>query len=162
MRNNDEYKTNKIGINKNMGYSFSCFIQYMAYWRLYIQQYRKGKESIQEDIQQLKQELYSIKPVQNYFVKDVALANRRAIIAKSLRANILPITTEYTSELTLYEFERYFIRNGWDIVEYRKRPSLHIKASNEKYVVTLDLISSMNDEWRIQIGYNNFFEKYNL
>ena len=38
----------------------------------------------------------------------------------------------------------------------------HIKASNEKYVVTLDLISSMNDEWRIQIGYNNFFEKYNL
>ena len=123
---------------------------------------RIGKESIQEDIQQLKQELYSIKPVQNYFVKDVALANRRAIIAKSLRANILPITTEYTSELTLYEFERYFIRNGWDIVEYRKRPSLHIKASNAKYVVTLDLISSMNDEWRIQIGYNNFFEKYNL
>ena len=121
-----------------------------------------GKESIQEDIQQLKQELYSIKPIQNYFVKNVALANRRAIIAKSLRANILPITTEYTSELTLYEFERYFIRNGWDIVEYRKRPSLHIKASNEKYVVTLDLISSMNDEWRIQIGYNNFFEKYNL
>ena len=113
-----------------------------------------GKESIQEDIQQLKQELYSIKPIQNYFVKNVALANRRAIIAKSLRANILPITTEYTSELTLYEFERYFIRNGWDIVEYRKRPSLHIKASNEKYVVTLDLISSMNDEWRIQIGYN--------
>ena len=121
-----------------------------------------GKESIQEDIQQLKQELYSIKPIQNYFVKNVALANRRAIIAKSLRANILPITTEYTSELTLYEFERYFIRNGWDIVEYRKRPSLHIKASNEKYVVTLDLISSMNDEWRIQIGYNNFFEKYNF
>lgn len=28
-----------------------------------------GKESIQEDIQQLKQELYSIKPIQNYFVK---------------------------------------------------------------------------------------------
>lgn len=121
-----------------------------------------GKESIQEDIQQLKQELYSIKPIQNYFVKNAALANRRAIIAKSLRANILPITTEYTSELTLYEFERYFIGNGWDIVEYRKRPSFHIKASNEKYVVTLDLISSMNDEWRIQIGYNNFFEKYNL
>ena len=121
-----------------------------------------GKESIQEDIQQLKQELYSIKPIQNYFVKNVALANRRAIIAKSLRANILPITTEYTSELTLYEFERYFIGNGWDIVEYRKRPSLHIKANNEKYVVTLDLISSMNDEWRIQIGYNNFFEKYNF
>ena len=121
-----------------------------------------GKESIQEDIQQLKQELYSIKPIQNYFVKNVALANRRAIIAKSLRADILPITTEYTSELTLYEFERYFIGNGWDIVEFRKRPSLNIKASNEKYVVTLDLISSMNDEWRIQIGYNNFFEKYNL
>lgn len=121
-----------------------------------------GKESIQEDIKQLKQELYSIEPVQNYFVKDVALANRRAIIAKSLRADILPITTEYTPELTLYEFERYFIGNGWDIVEYRKRPSFHIKASNEKYVVTLDLISSMNDEWRIQIGYNNFFEKYNL
>ena len=38
-----------------------------------------GKESIQEDIQQLKQELYSIKPIQNYFVKNVALANRRAI-----------------------------------------------------------------------------------
>ena len=34
-----------------------------------------GKESIQEDIQQLKQELYSIKPIQNYFVKNVALAN---------------------------------------------------------------------------------------
>ncbi len=39
-----------------------------------------GKESIQEDIQQLKQELYSIKPIQNYFVKNVALANKELLL----------------------------------------------------------------------------------
>ena len=39
-----------------------------------------GKESIQEDIQQLKQELIFHKAYTKLFVKNVALANRRAIL----------------------------------------------------------------------------------
>ena len=55
-----------------------------------------------------------------------------------------------------------FVSKGWHINENREKPLEHIQAENQKYIITLERISTTNNKWRIIIGNNTFFEKYNL
>lgn len=97
-----------------------------------------------------------------YDVSDFQLTNRRAIIAKSIRTYIKPITSDKSPQIVKEEFLQYFISHGWNIKHAREKPKPYLQVQNDDYIVTLDLVSQETNTWRMIIAYNDFFERNNL
>ena len=100
------------------------------------------KEQIHQRILALEKKAYDIEPLEAYDVSDFQLTNRRAIIAKSVRTYIKPITSDKSPQL--------------------ENPKPYLQVQNDDYIVTLDLVSQETNTWRMIIAYNNFFERNNL
>ena len=98
----------------------------------------------------------------SYDVSDFQLTNRRAIIAKSIRTYIKPITSDKSPQIVKEEFLQYFMSHGWNIKHAWENPKLYLQVQNDDYIVTLDLVSQETNTWRMIIAYNNFFERNNL
>lgn len=97
-----------------------------------------------------------------YDVSDFQLTNRRAIIAKSIRTYIKPITSDKSPQIVKEEFLQYFMSHGWNIKHAWENPKPYLQVQNDDYIVTLDLVSQETNTWRMIIAYNNFFERNNL
>ena len=97
-----------------------------------------------------------------YDVSDFQLTNRRAIIAKSVRTYIKPITPDKSPQIVKEEFLQYFMSHGWNIKHAWENPKPYLQVQNDDYIVTLDLVSQETNTWRMIIAYNNFFERNNL
>ena len=97
-----------------------------------------------------------------YDVSDFQLTNRRAIIAKSIRTYIKPITSDKSPQIVKEEFLQYFMSHGWNIKHAWENPKPYLQVHNDDYIVTLDLVSQETNTWRMIIAYNNFFERNNL
>ena len=93
---------------------------------------------------------------------DFQLTNRRAIIAKSIRTYIKPITSDKSPQIVKEEFLQYFMSHGWNIKHAWENPKPYLQVQNDDYIVTLDLVSQETNTWRMIIAYNNFFERNNL
>ena len=112
------------------------------------------KEQIRQRILALEKKAYD--------VSDFQLTNRRAIIAKSVRTYIKPITSDKSPQIVKEEFLQYFISHGWNIKHAREKPKPYLQVQNDDYIVTLDLVSQETNTWRMIIAYNDFFERNNL
>lgn len=121
-----------------------------------------GEKQIQRNIDDLQHEMCNIEVIKEFNISKVALTNRKAIIAKSVCAVLDPKDRDVTPNIVKESFIRYFTAHGWKINENRDKPLEHIKVENKQYVITLERISSKDNKWRIVIGNNTFFEKYNL
>ena len=97
-----------------------------------------------------------------YDVSDFQLTNRRAIIAKSVRTYIKPITPDKSPQIVKEEFLQYFMSHGWSIKHAWDNPKPYLQVENDDYIVTLDLVSQETNTWRMIIAYNDFFERNNL
>ena len=97
-----------------------------------------------------------------YDVSDFQLTNRRAIIAKSVRTYIKPITSDKSPQIVKEEFLQYFMSHGWNIKHAWENPKPYLQVQNDDYIVTLDLVSQETNTWRMIIAYNDFFERNNL
>ena len=97
-----------------------------------------------------------------YDVSDFQLTNRRAIIAKSIRTYIKPITSDKSPQIVKEEFLQYFMSHGWNIKHAWENPKPYLQVQNDDYIVTLDLVSQETNTWRMIIAYNDFFERNNL
>ena len=97
-----------------------------------------------------------------YDVSDFQLTNRRAIIAKSIRTYIKPITSDKSPQIVKEEFLQYFMSHGWNIKHAWENPKPYLQVENDDYIVTLDLVSQETNTWRMIIAYNDFFERNNL
>ena len=95
-------------------------------------------------------------------VSDFQLTNRRAIIAKSIRTYIKPITSDKSPQIVKEEFLQYFMSHGWNIKHAWENPKPYLQVQNDDYIVTLDLVSQETNTWRMIIAYNDFFERNNL
>ena len=126
-----------------------------------IYNYFEEKE-IKNNIIDLEHELYAIEIIKNFDISNISLTNRKAIIAKSVCATLEPKDSTISPAFVKQNFMQYFVSKGWHINENREKPLEHIQAENQKYIITLERISTANNKWRIIIGNNTFFEKYNL
>lgn len=97
-----------------------------------------------------------------YDVSDFQLTNRRAIIAKSVRTYIKPITPDKSPQIVKEEFLQYFMSHGWNVKHAWETPKPYLQVENDDYIVTLDLVSQETNTWRMIIAYNDFFERNNL
>lgn len=97
-----------------------------------------------------------------YDVSDFQLTNRRAIIAKSIRTYIKPITSDKSPQIVKEEFLQYFMSHGWNIKHAWENPKPYLQVENDDYIVTLDLVPQETNTWRMIIAYNDFFERNNL
>lgn len=97
-----------------------------------------------------------------YDVSDFQLTNRRAIIAKSVRTYIKPITPDKSPQIVREEFLQYFMSHGWNIKHAWEKPKPYLQVENDDYIVTLDLVSQETNTWRMIMAYNDFFERNNL
>lgn len=120
------------------------------------------KEQIHQRILALEKKAYDIELLEAYDVSDFQLTNRRAIIAKSVRTYIKPITPDKSPQIVKEEFLQYFISHGWNIKHAREKPKPYLQVQNDDYIVTLDLVSQETNTWRMIIAYNDFFERNNL
>ena len=120
------------------------------------------KEQIHQRILTLEKKAYDIEPLEAYDVSDFQLTNRRAIIAKSVRTYIKPITSDKSPQIVKEEFLQYFMSHGWNIKHAWENPKPYLQVQNDDYIVTLDLVSQETNTWRMIIAYNNFFERNNL
>ena len=120
------------------------------------------KEQIHQRILALEKKAYDIEPLEAYDVSDFQLTNRRAIIAKSVRTYIKPITPDKSPQIVKEEFLQYFMSHGWNIKHAWENPKPYLQVQNDDYIVTLDLVSQETNTWRMIIAYNNFFERNNL
>ena len=120
------------------------------------------KEQIHQRILALEKKAYDIEPLEAYDVSDFQLTNRRAIIAKSIRTYIKPITSDKSPQIVKEEFLQYFMSHGWNIKHAWENPKPYLQVQNDDYIVTLDLVSQETNTWRMIIAYNNFFERNNL
>lgn len=121
-----------------------------------------GERQIQRNIDDLQYKILNIEIIKKFNVSNVALTNRKAIIAKSVCAILEPKDRDLTPDFIKKLFLQYFVSHGWKIDENRDKPLEHIKVKNQQYIITLERISSEDNKWRIMIGNNTFFEKYNL
>ena len=114
------------------------------------------KEQIHQRILALEKKAYDIEPLEAYDVSDFQLTNRRAIIAKSIRTYIKPITSDKSPQIVKEEFLQYFMSHGWNIKHAWENPKPYLQVQNDDYIVTLDLVSQETNTWRMIIAYNNF------
>ena len=121
-----------------------------------------AKDQIKKDIVNLEHEIYTIDIIKEFNVSNISQTNRKALIAKSVRATLEPKDSDIEPILVKETFVQYFVSQGWHITANRNDPHEYIKAENQEYIITLERISSHTNQWRIVIRYNTFFEKYNL
>lgn len=120
------------------------------------------KKQIQSNIHNLQHEIYNIEVIKYFNVNRISMTNRKAIIAKSVYAILEPKNYDLSPNYIKGLFIQYFTTHGWKIDENRDKPLEHIKVENQQYIIILERISLKNNNWRIVIGNNTFFEKYNL
>jgi hypothetical protein len=120
------------------------------------------KQQIEADIADLKSKMYRLEIMEEFNVTDSYLSKRKAIVAKSVCAILEPKNKAVSPDDIKKNLIHYFSSRGWHIHENRNSPLEHIQVENQEYIITLDRISPDYDTWRMVIGHNTFFEKYNL
>lgn len=108
-------------------------------WRMYMENFKKKCKKTK-------------KQVLNFFILIIILTFSMWIVGGNIY--------NYFEEKEIKN--NIFVSKGWHINENREKPLEHIQAENQKYIITLERISTTNNKWRIIIGNNTFFEKYNL
>ena len=103
------------------------------------------KEQIHQRILALEKKAYDIEPLEAYDVSDFQLTNRRAIIAKSIRTYIKPITSDKSPQIVKEEFLQYFMSHGWNIKHAWENPKPYLQVENDDYIETPDFTLELDD-----------------